>query len=285
MADTTLIVTIGGQAQVVTFALDWLLEQGESIREVVVLHLLPQDARSRQALNQVVTEFKGDCYQDTPCRLRLVPIRKDERKLADIQNESDADATWQIVYHLLNSLKVQGKTLHLCIAGGRRMMSLLTLSAAMLLCGHQDRIWHMYTPTDFLEQAKNGAIMHAHPEDGVRLIQVPMVPWGAYFPALRNLTQPPQQLIANQTAWLDETERNRCQVVLTQLTERQKEVLRLFAAAHSPQEVAEQLNITLTTVNSHKSTILAECRVAWNLSEDSWLTYHFIREKFGHYPE
>lgn len=37
----TLITTMGGQAQVVTFALDWLLAQGEPIGEVIVLHLSP----------------------------------------------------------------------------------------------------------------------------------------------------------------------------------------------------------------------------------------------------
>lgn len=37
--ESILLVTMGGQPQVVTFALDWLLAHGEIIREVVVLHL------------------------------------------------------------------------------------------------------------------------------------------------------------------------------------------------------------------------------------------------------
>jgi CRISPR-associated protein Csx14 len=279
--DRTLVVTMGGQAQVVTFALDWLLAQGESIREVVVVHLSPGDARTSRALSQVAAEFSGDRYRGEPCRLRLVPIRRGSDRLADIRDEADADATWQTVYHLLASLKAQGHALHLCIAGGRRIMGLLTLSAAMLLCGHHDRVWHMYTPATFLERVQEGAIMHARPEDGVRLIQVPMVPWGAYFPALRDLAQPPAQVIAAQTAWLDESERAACRTVLDHLTERQREVLHLLAAGHSPQAVAERLNISLTTVNSHKTAILAECRLAWNLPEDVWLSYHFLREKFA----
>ncbi len=123
--------------------------------------------------------------------------------------------------------------------------------------------------------------MHARPEDGVYLIQVPVVPWGAYFPTLRNLTQPPAQVIAAQTAWLDEAERARCQQVARQLTARQVDVLRAFAAGLSPQEVADRLAISLKTVDTHKTAILAECRVAWALSDDAWLDYHFLHDKFG----
>jgi CRISPR-associated protein Csx14 len=105
--------------------------------------------------------------------------------------------------------------------------------------------------------------------------------WSAYFPALRDLAQPPAQVIAAQTAWLDGAERARRGAVLEHLTERQREVLHLLAAGRSPQEVAEDLSISIATVNSHKTNILAECRLAWNLPEDAWLSYHFLREKFG----
>jgi CRISPR-associated protein Csx14 len=297
MTESTLVVTMGGQAQVVTFALDWLLAQGESLREVVVLHLSSEDERTRRALAQLAAEFSGDRYRylspgdqgEQHCRLRLAPMRRSspqafdaaQEKLADIRDEADAEATWQTVYHLLSSLKTQGRPLHLCIAGGRRMMGLLALSAAMLLCGHDDRVWHMYTPAEFLEQARDGAIMHARPEDGVRLIQVPVVPWGAYFPALRNLTRPPAQIIAAQTAHLDEAERARCRAAVARLTRRQMDVLRTFASGLPPQEAAEALGISLKTVDSHKTAILGECRVAWSLPEDARLDYHFLHDKFG----
>ena len=281
MIASTLVATMGGQPQVVTFSLDWLLAQGEQIQEVVVLHLLPRDERLQQAVKRISQEFDGNRYRGRPCRLRLVNIRQAHRKLSDIQNDADAEATWQTVYGLLHSIKNQQTPVHLCIPGGRRMMGLMALSAAMLVFGHQDRVWHIYTPPDFIEQARGGAIMHAGPDDGVQLIQVPLVPWGAYFPALRDLSQPSNQIIAAQTEWLNETERARCQAVISQLTERQTEVLRAFAEGLTPQEVAEQLFIKLVTVDTHKSAILAECRIAWNIPEQRRLTYHFIRDKFG----
>jgi CRISPR-associated protein Csx14 len=283
----TLVVTMGGQAQVVTFALDWLLDQGEPIREVMVLHLTPDDDRHRCAWRQVAAEFTGDRYRDRPCRLRLVPIQRtldgDDfgERLADIRDERDAEATWQTVYDLLRTLKDQGRPLHLCVAGGRRMMGLLTMSAGAMLCGHADRIWHMYTPDEFLERAQNGAIMHAQPADGVRLIQAPVVPWGAYFPAVRELASTSRDVIAAHTAQLDRVEAEHCRAVYAELTDRQREALQRLAEGLSPQEAAEAMNITLATLNSHKRVILSQCRIVWGLPEAQHVTYYFIREKFG----
>lgn len=113
---------------------------------------------------------------------------------------------------------------------------------------------------------------------------MPLAPWGAYFPPLRALAQAsPQKVVAAQTHWLDETERRRCQQVADQLTPREMETLRAFAAGQNPQEVAETMCVTVRTVHAHKTVILAECRNAWELPEDEWLTYHFLREKFGRY--
>jgi CRISPR-associated protein Csx14 len=281
---STLISTMGGQAQVVTFALDALLAQGELIREVIVLHLSPEDSRVYKALAQLAVEFADERYAGQPCRFRPIPIRMGQKRLLDIRDEAAADATWTAIHALLSSLKVQQQRLHLCIAGGRRLMGLLAMSAAMLHFDHQDRLWHMYTPREFLEKARDGAIMHARPEDGVRLIQVPLVPWGAYFPVLRNLATPSQALMV-QTRWLESVERATCEKVVAKLTERQLDVLRAFAAGLTSQEVAEALSITVKTVDAHKTAILAECRTAWNVPQDVWLSYHFLHDKFSQYFE
>jgi len=274
-----------------TFALDWLLARGEIIREVVALHLsptpdLPDEYRRTQcALEQLHREFSGDHYQGRPCRLRLVPVRYGDVRLADIRSEADADVVWCAVYQLLTDLKAQGRPLHLCIAGGRHIMGLLTLSAAMLLCGHQDRVWHMYTPTHFLERARDGAVMHAQAGDGVRLIQVPFVPWGSYFPVLHALMRSPAEVIAAQTAQLEASEHARCRSVFERLTERQREVLRLLATGCTPQDVAERLHIIMATVNTHKTVILDHCHIAWSPPEDAYLSYHFIHDYLARFFE
>jgi len=284
--ESILISTMGGQPQVVTFALDDLLGRGETISEALVVHLAPQDPRLQRALACLAVEFAGDRYRGRPCRFRHLSIRDGAEPVASIEHEGAAEAAWQTLYQLVAELKATRRRLHLCLAGGPRIIGLMAMSAATLYFDHDDRLWHMYTPQPFLERARDGAIMHAGPADGVRLVQVPLAPWGAYFPALRSLLgATADQVITAQTRWLDRTERGRCQAVIDRLTPRQVEVLQAFAAGLTPQEVAERLVVTLKTVDAHKSVILAEGRVAWGLAEAEWLTYHFLRDKFRRYFE
>jgi CRISPR-associated protein Csx14 len=275
---------MGGQAQVVTFALDWLLAQGEPIREVIVLHLSRENPRIRTALAQLADEWTGDTYAHAqqPIRYRHAALSNEAGPLTDICNEADAEATWQAVYALMAELKEPGCTLHLCVAGGRRVMGLMAMSAAALHFDHQDRLWHLFSPDELRRRAFEGAVMHAQPHEGVRLIQVPLAPWGAYFPGLRQMVgAPAARVMRAQSDWRESDERARCQRVVERLTERQKAVLQLFAAGRTPQEVAEALSLSLKTVDAHKTTILAECRNEWTAPPGGRLDYHFLRVKFG----
>lgn len=294
----TLVSTMAGGPQVVTFCLDELLHRDIALKEVIVLHLSPRaDPQTGQALTKLTAEFPGGFYTGptgkSKIRLQFYPIRSGDQILDDIQDERAAQAAWHAIYGLIGDLKAQGHALEVCISGGRRMLALQALSAAMLHFDHWDRLWHMYTPPAFLARAADGAIMHARPEDGVRLIQVPMMAWGAYLPTLRSLAQPawpagmpddassPTAVLAAHGQLIDPEERKRCLRVIESLTPRQRETLHAFAQGGSPQDVAEALTITLKTVDSHKTAILAECRIAWALSPDAWLDYHWLRERFG----
>ncbi len=64
------------------------------------------------------------------------------------------------------------------------------------------------------------------------------------------------------------------------LTERQREVLHSFARGRTPQQAAEELSISLKTVDTHKTAILDACRIAWEISPEMRLDYHFLRDKF-----
>ncbi len=249
---SSMIASLGGQPQVVTFALDALLAQGEPVANVFIIH--PSLARPRlaQSHRRLAQEFAGGCYRDGSgrahaCRLHRVPLLLHDTPLADIRTEAETDATWQIVRDLLADLKNQGHALHLCLAGGRRMIALLATSAAALLCDHRDRVWHLYTPGNLQQRAKGGAILHAA-----------------------------------QMGWLAQSE-PQCQQLYERLTERQRDTLRAFARGLSPQDVAEELGVTLSTVNAHKTVILGECRVAWGVEAGKRLDYRFLRERFGRF--
>ncbi|MBN1220825.1 MAG: histidine kinase [Anaerolineae bacterium] len=277
-----MIATLGGQPQLVTFALDELLARGENIHEVIVPFLSAEGSRVNRALDRLSAEFVGDYYlhANHPCRLRPMPIRDELTRLPDIQTEADANATWEMLRDLIITLKNERQQLHVCVSGGRRVMALVLVSAALLHFNYQDKMWHIYTPEAFLEQAQEGAMMHARPEDGVRLIQVPLVPLGTQFPILRQLAQAEYATLLQPDS-LKKTEQEPCQAVWAQLSLRQREVLRLLADGQTPQEVADTLAISIKTLDTHKTAILAECRVAWGLPDDHWLDYHFLRDNFG----
>lgn len=210
------------------------------------------------------------------------------RDLTDIQDKSDANAAWEAIRDLIVHLKNQRHVLHICISGGRRMLGLMTMSAAMLHFGHQDTLWHMYTPPDLQAQARDGALLHAPDSSGFQLIPVPMMPWGSYFPLLRQLGDPSTPLddvLAAPRQALDETELARCKAVVKALTLRQREVLFAFAHGRNPQQVAQQLAISIRTIDSHKTAILGECRNVWDVPEDTRLDFRFVAEKFGSYVD
>lgn len=279
---TVLAATLGGQPQVVTFALDALLNQGHTIDEVVVVHL--GGVRYRQAFLRLAEAFPGDRYQGQPCHFRGVAVRRQGRVLDDIHDTGDGDALWRTIHELVATLKAGEQRLHLLLTGGRRLMALMAVSAAMLHLEHGDKVWHLYTPDAVRERARDGALLHVAPADGVRLIEVPLAPLGAYFPGLRPLLNAaPAEVIADRTRWLDRAEQERCQAVISRLTMRQIEVLQALAAGLSPQEVASRLSITIGTVDAHKTAILGECRNVWGLPPEQRLSYHFLRDKFGRY--
>ena len=278
----TMVATLGGQPQVITFALDALLARGVTITNLLLVHLEMNTPRLQTAVHKIINTLTEPRYQGI--QLEFHSVATNAGPVSDIRDEADAHATWEAVNQLLIQLKNNHHTLHVCISGGRQMLGFMTMSAAMLHFGHEDRLWHGYTPDEWLPPTRDGNLMHLPPEAGFQLIEVPMMPWGSYFPVLRQLTLPVtdgSDLLARPRQAMNDVEKGRITAVLQQLTPRQTDVLQAFAAGLSPQEVADELVITVKTVNSHKTVILAECRNAWDMDETAWLDYRFIAEKFG----
>ena len=278
---TVLVATLGGQPQIISFALQCLLDQGVPITEVAVLHL--SRPRYLHALRRLSEAFPADLFMGRRCHLRPLPILADNEPLADIRGEEDVNAVWRAIYQTIRDLKDQGVQIHLLLSGGRRMMALLGVSAAMLQLEPGDAIWHLYTPDPLLQEARDGAILIAPADSGIKLLRTPVAPLGAYFPAIQALARTPDEVLTRSTRWLDQRQKTLCQKVWNALSPQERRVLRAFAEGKNRQEVAEALHLSIKTVDTHKSKILGECRVAWDLDEKRRITYHFLREKFQDY--
>jgi len=274
---STMIATLGGQPQVITFALDALLSRGEQIVEVVVLHFAPQDPRTRHALERLDREFPNDFYAHArrSIRLRRVMLKDLRGPMLDITDERAAEAVRMQMMEILQAEKAQGRPLHVVLAGGRRLLALMLFLTAVVHLDYADRVWHLYTPRAFLEVARDGRRMHARPEDGVRLIEVPFPRWGADFPAFRQLTSLQLGQIESPADRI-----RRCRQVWERLTPAQRRVLAEVVRCERLAQVAEALGLSPKTVDSHLEAIKALCRETWGLSPDHRLSYRDLREWF-----
>lgn len=280
----TLLAPLGGQPQVVTFTLDLLLRRDFPISEVIVIHPHPAQHRLQQALDLLNAEFAGDRYQFDgkviTCHFRPKVLELDSMPLDDISDSTGAKGARETIYHFIQELKHQPRHIHLSVTGGRRLMSLLAISAAQLKFDPFDHIWHIYTPEQLGEQVKDGRRMHVPPDAGVKLIEVPFIPLGSYFAGIEHITDSAQAVQHH----MDLQEHRRCERVEQALAHRRPlDILRAFARGMNPQEVADALYIAPSTVSTHTTKIFAECRLAWDLPENYTLTYHFLREHFGKY--
>ncbi len=280
----TLLAMLGGQPQVVTFTLDLLLRHDFPIREVIVIHPHAAQPRLQHSLAHLNAEFISDYYQfdgqPIPCHFRPKVLELDAMPLDDIADSTSAKGARETIYHFIQELKQQSRHIHLSVTGGRRLMSLLAISAAQLKFDPFDHIWHIYTPDPVKEQVREGKLMHVPPDARVKLIEVPFIPLGAYFAGIEHIADSTQAVQHH----MDIQERKRCQQVEQALAhKRPLDILKAYAKGMSPQEVAGTLYIALSTVSTHTTRIFNECRNAWDLPENHPLTYHFLREHFGMY--
>jgi CRISPR-associated protein Csx14 len=279
---TSLIVTMGGQPQKVTYLLDLLLARGEPIEQVLILYLASY-ARSKNALHRLEAEFLGGQYGGRPCLLRLAPLRSREGDLEDIRTAEEVEIARQNINRLLADLKAEHQCIHLGLSGGRRLISLTALAAAMQYLTPVDHLWHTNIPAEKFKQLEGDtAPLHVPPEAGVRLLPVPFVPWVSYFPGLADLlNRSPQEIGETAPGWMDADERDRCSKVWKMLTRRQRDVLQVFANGLGRQEVAMQLHISVSTVDSHRESILEACRLVWEAQAGEEFSAKFLQLRFG----
>jgi CRISPR-associated protein Csx14 len=285
----TLVATLGGQPQVVTFTLDLLLRHGEAIGEVIVIHPRAAQPRLRHAIDCLNAEFVGDRYQIDGrvinCHFRPKILELNHILLDDITDNTAAKGTRDTIYSFFEELKQQPRHIHLSVTGGRRLMSLLAISAAQLKFDSFDHIWHIYTPEAIKEQVRDGAQMHVPPAAGVNLIEVPFFPIADYIPFLSQPLFTAQAAQQTGKAQMDDQERVRCDSFIQKITPRQLDVLRGIADGYSIQEIATELYLSIKTVYTHRDKLLDVCAKVWDISEHGPFDQRFLYRHFSRYFE
>lgn len=286
MPDATMIATLGGQPQVVTFALDELIKReavtGEKISEVIVLCLSPRDERLQRSHDTLKAELNYyQPYVDRELKVRFEPVRVHGRPIVDVRNRQAVNDVSQFINNLIFQQKANNRVLHVCVSGGRRFLSLLTINIATLNFQHLDKLWHMYTSDQYQKLARHGQLMHlpqGYTPNDFHLMEVPVLPLGQYFPSSQTIT------VSERRFEIDQQEHKRCQEVIRQLTGRQVDTLREFSKGLSREEVARELTIAVSTVDQYKTTVYDVCRLVWNYPDKKSLNTSFLVTKFSNYP-
>jgi len=112
----TLLATLGGQPQVVTFTLDLLLRRDYPISEVIVIHPNAAQQRLQRSLERLNAEFISDNYQFEghahTCHFRPKVLELDHTPLDDISDSTSAKGTRETIYRFIQELKQQPRHIH-----------------------------------------------------------------------------------------------------------------------------------------------------------------------------
>lgn len=261
---TTLIATLGSEAQVVTLLLDSLLEKAEPIDRVIVLHTAPPEGPVSAAVPRIQAEFASGCYP-AHIQLHTVQLEASGQPLADVDSVEGAQAAFTAIYRAVRAEKLAGRRVHLSVAGGRKTMSVFGMAAAQMLFDEGDRLWHLISRGPLLDEKR----MHAGPGEAAALVEIPVILWSAVSPVLTDLSEIDDPFAA--------AERQRSLKLREALDEARAFVLGSLSGAEQPvaellvreglsnAEIAERLSLSARTVERHVGEICGKAAARWAL--------------------
>lgn len=252
MKPQVLIATLGSEAQVVSLAWQKLREEGYEVDEIIVVHTAPENEPIRSALTKLTDFFKH--LRAPALRLRFA-IVGEENPIADTVTEQDLEAVFATLYRIVRQSKLAGQAVHLCIAGGRKVMSAYGVTVAQLLFDEQDHLWYLLSAGAVLEKKR----MLALAGDDVKLISIPVFQWSAVAPVLTPLAlaeDPRQALRQQQQLRQRDMYQRKREFVERTLTRAEREVVELLVREGlSNDAIAERLHRSVRTVGNHLSHV------------------------------
>lgn len=262
------IATLGSEPQVVTATLDLLLARGNLIQEVIVVHSSPSTHNPvSEAVTALPRIFSNEpAYQNI--KLIMVPVADAEGKSQpDIANSDEAQSAFQTLYRVIRDKKIAGYKLHVCIAGGRKTLAVFGMAAAQLLFDENDRLWHLYSAGEFL----NNRRLHPLPGDDIHLIPIPVMLWSQVSPILIDVKQyeDPWEFVEKaRTKQLNERLKQARAFISGSLTIAEKRAVRLLVQEGlSDSEIARRLTLSPRTVEQHLRSVYRKAANHWVLTE------------------
>jgi CRISPR-associated protein Csx14 len=261
----TMIATLGVEPQVVTLALDALIDRGKKIKEVTVLYT--EYPAIREALAVLEAEFETGYYPDLSFHTRA--ISTGDVAVKDFKTEDDLRALLRTFYSVIRKVRQQGCPLHLCISGGRKVMGVIAMTVAQLLFGPDDRVWYLIT-----EGWRPGVNRHLHAVNGeqVLLVPVPLLRWkeaGTLMQTVTELDDPQEVLSWYHRLTQKEEEKRQDEFIRHWLTPAERKVARLACQGFENSSIASTLGKGVQTVANQLCNIYDKLREWLNFPDYS----------------
>jgi len=259
-----LIATLASKPQLITLALDCLAAQDDLPGEVTVVHT----QSGREPIRSALAALKQDLGVSYPAiHLRSLEMSADGTPLADVTSPTEVQDAFHIMFGEIRTAKLEERSVHILIAGGRRTLAVSGMAVAQMLFDDQDRLWHLASHPALEASGR----LHAGPDEWVRLIQIPVIPWGRLSPVfslLREVDDPfgaAEQL--SQARLREQWDMSRI-FVLTRLSAAEKQVVEILVRDGLSQgDIAERLSLSPRTVEQHLRSAYRKAADHWELED------------------
>jgi len=262
-----LVATLGSEPQVVTAALDLLLQQGEPVNQVTVIHTVAADGTPIDAALQRLKQELQSPFYDSTLTTTFIPLLQDGHPLEDVETQQAARVFFRELYRCIWNLKQQGWRVHLSIAGGRKTMAVFGMAAAQLLFDEHDHLWHLFSSGDFLSSKR----LHPQPSDQTHLVSVPVILWSHISPVmhpLQSIDDPDLAIERVRALQLNEKIEIARSFLLGALTPAEFGVVQaLVQQGLGDQQIAEALCLSPRTVEQHLRSAYRKAAVHWDLQD------------------
>ncbi len=288
-----LIGTLGTEPQVITLAL-WALRNQlsppEYPQEVWVIHTSEREPAIRESLERLQNAFATDerLQVPHPVLLKTFPIASPSgQRFADLENLRAVKATFRTLFQVIKQAKEAGFKVHLCVAGGRKPMSIFGTVATQLLFDDQDGAWHLISSKSLVESRK---LFTDAPAEWVKLVPIPIITWSDVDPILTLIAREEDPFEAADLVKALRERRRRYTLRLFikgYLSPAERRVLRVVVERGGTiAEIAKVLGKKPRTVEHQIQSIYRKIKdnqefLGLEIPEDTRLTRDFLGRMFG----
>jgi DNA-binding CsgD family transcriptional regulator len=262
MASVVLMATLGSKAQLITLTLDCLSKQGIWPEEVVVFHTWRERSETAHALLRLSEDSKLNTSFPP---FRFVELKNADGALRDVTLPEELEVAFRSLYSEIRASKMAEKSVHLLIAGGRRTLTVFGMAVAQMLFDDTDFLWHLASHPELEASGR----LHAGPEEWVRLIPIPVIPWGRLSPVFNTLFSIEDPLAAveqlNQIRLREQWDLARI-FMLTKVSSAEQVVVKLLVCDGLNQMgISSRLSLSPRTVEQHLRSVYRKAADHWGL--------------------